>query len=152
MGGACASWRVVDDYARECLALVADTSISGIRVARELDKIVAVHGRPAGIVSDNGTELTSTAILVWSIGKTSAWHYIAPGKPVQNAFIKSFNGRLKPCSRIIMRLKLPSAFSGVYGSASKASKEPNSFRLPLGSYSNAAEQSCIRAPLRTCPL
>jgi transposase InsO family protein len=55
-----------DDYTRECLALVADTSISGIRVARELDRIVAVRGRPGGIVSDNGTELTSTAILAWS--------------------------------------------------------------------------------------
>ena len=51
---------VVDDYTRECLALLADTSISGIRVARELDKIVATRGRPGGIVSDNGTELTSS--------------------------------------------------------------------------------------------
>ena len=86
---------VVDDYTRECLALVADTSISGIRVARELDKIVAVRGRPGGIVSDNGTELTSTAILAWSDRQKVAWHYIAPGKPVHNAFIESFNGRLR---------------------------------------------------------
>ena len=86
---------VVDDYTRECLALVADTSISGIRVARELDKIVAVRGRPGGIISDNGTELTSTAILAWSDRQKVAWHYIAPGKPVQNAFIESFNGRLR---------------------------------------------------------
>ena len=86
---------VVDDYTRECLALVADTSISGIRVARELDKIIAVRGRPGGIVSDNGTELTSTAILAWSDRQNVAWHYIAPGKPVQNAFIESFNGRLR---------------------------------------------------------
>src|SRR5215471_1036019 len=78
---------VVDDGTRECLALVADTSISGIRVARELDRIVAVRGRPGGIVSDNGTELTSTAILAWSDRQKVAWHYIAPGKPVQNAFI-----------------------------------------------------------------
>src|SRR5215831_16549408 len=66
---------VVDDYTRECLVLVADTSISGVRVAHELDKIIAVRGRPGGIVSDNGTELTSTAILAWSdrhkIGITS---------------------------------------------------------------------------------
>ena len=88
---------VVDDSTRECLALVADTSISGIRVARELDKIVAVRGRPGGIVSDNGTELTSTAILAWSDRQKVAWHYIAPGKPVHNAFIESFNG---PCSDI----------------------------------------------------
>ena len=86
---------VVDDYTRECLALVADTSISGIRVAHELNKIVAVRGPPGGIISDNGTELTSTAILVWSDRQKVVWHYIAPGKPVQNAFIESFNGRLR---------------------------------------------------------
>ena len=74
---------------------MADTSISGIRVARELDKIVAVRGPPGGIISDNGTELTSTAILVWSDRQKVVWHYIAPGKPVQNAFIESFNGRLR---------------------------------------------------------
>src|SRR5215469_12713638 len=54
-----------------------------------------VRGRPGGIVSDNGTELTSTAILAWSDRQKVAWHYIAPGKPVQNAFIESFNGRLR---------------------------------------------------------
>ena len=86
---------VVDDATRECLALVADTSISGIRVARELDRIVARRGRPGAIVSDNGTELTSNAILAWSDRHKVAWHYIAPGKPVQNAFIESFNGRLR---------------------------------------------------------
>lgn len=86
---------VVDDYTREYLALVVDTSISGIRVSPELGKIVAVRGRPAGIVSDNATELTSTAILAWSDRQPVAWHYIAPGKPVQNAFIESFNGRLR---------------------------------------------------------
>ena len=86
---------VVDDYTRECLALVVDTSISGLRVARELDKIVAVRDRPGGIVSENGTELTSTGILAWSDRQKIAWHYIAPGKLVQNAFIESFNGRLR---------------------------------------------------------
>jgi putative transposase len=86
---------VVDDGTRECLALVADTSISGSRVARELDRIVARRGRPGGIVSDNGTEPTSNAILAWSDRQKVAWHYIAPGKPAQNAFIESFNGRLR---------------------------------------------------------
>ncbi len=56
---------VVDDHTRECLALVADTSLSGARVVRELDAIIAARGRPATIVSDNGTELTSTAVLAW---------------------------------------------------------------------------------------
>ena len=86
---------VVDDFTRECLGLVADTSLSGRRVARELDGIIARHGRPATIVSDNGTELTSTAILRWSQDQRVDWHYIAPGKPTQNAFIESFNGKLR---------------------------------------------------------
>jgi putative transposase len=87
---------VVDDCTRECLALVADTSISGRRVARELDDIVRRRGRrPDTIVSDNGTELTSNAILGWADETSVGWHYIAPGKPQQNGFIESFNGRLR---------------------------------------------------------
>jgi putative transposase len=86
---------VVDDHTRECLGLVADTSLSGKRVARELDTIIAMRGLPASIVSDNGTELTSMAILRWCQETQVEWHYIAPGKPTQNAFIESFNGRLR---------------------------------------------------------
>jgi len=86
---------VVDDCTRECLALVADTSISGVQVARELDQFVARRGKPAAITSDNGTELTSNAILAWAEDRGVAWRYIQPGKPVQNAFIESFNGRLR---------------------------------------------------------
>ena len=56
---------VIDDYSRECLALVADTSLSGQRVARELDAIIAPRGKPKTIVSDKGTELTSMAVLKW---------------------------------------------------------------------------------------
>lgn len=86
---------VVDDYTRECLALVADTSLSGRRVARELDGIIARRGRPHTIVSDNGTELTSMAILKWCQDTGVEWHYIAPGKPTQNAFVESFNGSFR---------------------------------------------------------
>jgi putative transposase len=86
---------VVDDFSRECLALIADTSISGMRVARELDAVITGRGRPKAIVSDNGTELTSLAILSWSQEHRVDWHYIAPGKPTQNAFIESFNGKLR---------------------------------------------------------
>jgi putative transposase len=86
---------VVDDFTRECLCLVADTSLTGTRVARELDGLVARRGRPLGCVSDNGTELTSLAILRWSQERGVDWHYIAPGKPTQNAFVESFNGRFR---------------------------------------------------------
>lgn len=86
---------VNDDCTRENLALVADTSLSGVRVARELDRLIRLYGKPGTIVSDNGTELTSRAILEWQSDTNVTWHYIQPGKPTQNAFIESFNGRLR---------------------------------------------------------
>jgi putative transposase len=87
---------VVDDFTREALGTVVDTSLSGLRVARELDRLVAERGAtPAMVVSDNGTELTSTAILRWAEERRVEWHYIAPGKPVQNAFVESFNGKFR---------------------------------------------------------
>ncbi len=86
---------VNDDCCRENLGLVADTSISGARVARELDAMVRLYGKPGSIVSDNGTEFTSKAILKWAKDNDVEWHYIDPGKPQQNAFIESFNGSLR---------------------------------------------------------
>jgi putative transposase len=86
---------VVDDFTRECLAAVPDTSISGKRVARELSSLVERRGKPAMIVSDNGTEFTSNAILSWAAEHQVDWHYIAPGKPTQNAFAESFNGKMR---------------------------------------------------------
>lgn len=86
---------VIDDCTRESLALIADTSISGARVARELDALIRLYGKPRTIVSDNGSELTSRAMLEWQNATGVNWHYITPGKPTQNAFIESFNGRLR---------------------------------------------------------
>ena len=86
---------VVDDFTRECLAIEVDTSISGSRVARVLDRIADLRGLPKTIVMDNGTELTSLAMLAWSAEHRVRLHYIAPGKPTQNAFIESFNGKFR---------------------------------------------------------
>ena len=86
---------VIDDFSRECLATVVDNSISGVRVGRELDRIAGLRGYPFMVVSDNGTELTSNAILQWQEERGVEWHYIAPGKPMQNSFVESFNGRLR---------------------------------------------------------
>ncbi len=86
---------VINDCTRECLCLVADTSLSGARVARELSALIRVYGKPGCIVSDNGTEFTSRAILKWADENEVPWHYIDPGKPQQNAFIESFNGSLR---------------------------------------------------------
>ncbi len=77
---------VVDDVPRECLAAIPDTSISGRREARELTALIERRGKPRMglIVSDNGTELTSNAILKWCAEHKVEWHYIAPGKPMRD--------------------------------------------------------------------
>ena len=85
---------VVDDFSRECLATVVDTSLGGVRVVRELERLTIERALPETVVSDNGTELTSGAVLRWATRRV-AWHYIEPGKPVQNAFIESFNSKLR---------------------------------------------------------
>jgi putative transposase len=86
---------IADDVTRECLAAIPDISISGKRVARELTALINERGKPGMIVSDNGTEFTSNAILHWSKQHQVEWHYIAPGKPMQNGYIESFNGRMR---------------------------------------------------------
>src|SRR4030095_4822274 len=86
---------IVDAVTRECLAAIADTSISGRRVARELTELIGRRGKPGTIVSDHGNEFTSNAILAWSKDHRVEWHYIAPGKPMQNGFCESFNGRMR---------------------------------------------------------
>ena len=86
---------VVDDVTRECLAAIPDTSISGRRVARELTALIAKRGKPGMIVSDHGTEFTSNAMLAWAGEHRVTWHFIAPGKPMQNAYCESFNGRMR---------------------------------------------------------
>jgi len=85
---------IVDDFSRECLATVVDTSLGGVRVVRELERLATERTLPQIVVSDNGTELTSGAVLRWATGRL-AWHYIEPGKPVQNAFVESFNSKLR---------------------------------------------------------
>jgi putative transposase len=86
---------VTDDITHECLCAVADTSISGHRVARELTAIIECRGKPGMIVSDNGTELTSHAIFAWCRDHKIDWHYITPGKPMQNGYVESFNGKMR---------------------------------------------------------
>ena len=86
---------IVDDVTRECLAAIPDTSISGRRVVRELTALIERRGTPGMIVSDHGTEFTSNAMLAWAQERKVAWHFIAPGKPMQNGFCESFNGRMR---------------------------------------------------------
>jgi putative transposase len=151
---------VMDDFTRECLCLVADTSLSGARVARELTTIMARRGaRPRLCVSDNGTEFTSTAILTWSQASKVDWHYIAPGKPQQNAFAESFIGRLRDeCLNETLFTSLPQAravlaswqrdynevrpHSGLHG------QTPASIRLPPGSPASSPLRAGFAGGLR----
>ena len=86
---------VIDDVTKESLTAVVDTSLSGRRVAQELTALIERHGKPGVIVSDNGTEFTSNAILEWAEKMQVKWHYIAPGKPMQNGNCEAFNGRMR---------------------------------------------------------
>ena len=77
-----------DDCTGECLAAIADISLSGLRVARELDRLIAKRGRPKTIVSDNGTELTSSVILCWAERTEVDWHYIDQGVQLGEFFFQ----------------------------------------------------------------
>ena len=87
---------IVDAFTRESLAIEVDTSLSGVRVARVLNRVITERGQaPEEIVLDNGPELTSKALDQWAYERGVRLCFIEPGKPVQNAYIESFNGRLR---------------------------------------------------------
>jgi putative transposase len=86
---------VVDTFTRECLALEVDSCLPSQRVTRALDRIIFERGRPESIRMDNGSELTSRHFLAWGLERRIALNYIQPGKPVQNAFAESFNGKFR---------------------------------------------------------
>jgi len=86
---------MVDDCTRECPAIEVDTSLSGLRVRRVLDRVVAERGLPEAIVLDNGPEFRGRALAAWSEERGVRLEFIQPGKPVQNAYVESFNGRLR---------------------------------------------------------
>jgi putative transposase len=86
---------IVDDFTRECRAIEVDTSLSGHRVVRALDTLAAEYGRPKTLLTDNGPEFTSKALELWAYRNGVALQFIQPGKPMQNAFAESFNGRFR---------------------------------------------------------
>ncbi len=120
---------VVDDFTRECLATVVDTSLSGQRVVRELGAIIARRGKPCMIMSDNGTELVSRAILRFTEDTGIEWHYIAPGKPVRD----------KPSSR--------ASTAGCAMNASTSTPSPRSPR-PEGSSKPGGSTTTPSGPIR----
>lgn len=86
---------VIDDCTRECVAIEVDTSIGGARVARVLEQLTETRGTPAVIVCDNGPEFTGTALDEWAHRRGVRIQFIRPGKPVENAFVESFNGKFR---------------------------------------------------------
>jgi putative transposase len=86
---------IMDDFTRECVAIEIDSSLSGQRVARVLDNLVSTRGLPKVITCDNGTEFTSKAMQRWQARHDVRLNFIEPGKPMQNGYVESFNGRLR---------------------------------------------------------
>jgi putative transposase len=86
---------VVDDCTREMIGQLVSVSISGRQVARFLEQLIEIRGKPYGIVCDNGTEFTSKAMFFWSKESNVKLQFIQPGKPTQNAFVESLNGKFR---------------------------------------------------------
>jgi len=86
---------IVDDFTRECLAIEVDRSLPGVRVVRVLERLAASIGLPALIVVDNGPEFVSRAVDAWTYAHGVTLRFIRPGKPVENAYIESFNGKFR---------------------------------------------------------
>lgn len=86
---------VVDDFTREAPTIEVDTSLGGVRVTRVLDRLKIERGLPVQIRSDNGPEFTSRAVEQWAYDNGVEWHFIEPGKPTENAYVESFNGKFR---------------------------------------------------------
>lgn len=86
---------IVDDFSREIVGQLTEFSISGQRVARFLNQMMETRGKPSSITCDNGTEFTSKAMFFWSKESGVKLNFIQPGKPTQNAFVESFNGKFR---------------------------------------------------------
>jgi putative transposase len=86
---------IVDDFTRECLAIEVDRSLPGLRVARVLDRLHAAIGLPHAIVVDNGPEFAGRTLDAWAYARGVALRFIRPGKPIENAYVESFNGKFR---------------------------------------------------------
>ena len=101
---------VIDDFTRESLATEVDTSLPSLRVTRVLDRLVAERGLPELITVDNGPEFAGKTLDACAYAHGIHLHFIDPGKPVQNAYIESFNGRLREeCLNEHWFMSLPAA-------------------------------------------
>jgi putative transposase len=105
---------VVDQYTRECLCAHADRSQTGEKVSAQLERVIALRGAPESITSDNGSEFAGQAMDYWAHQVGVKLDFIRPGKPVENSYIESFNGRLRDeCLNVEMFLDLADAQSKI---------------------------------------
>ena len=154
---------VVDTFTRECLALEVDTSFASRRVTRVLDEVIAQRGRPRRLLMDNGSELTSRHFLSWGTEWKLELAYIQPGKPVQNAHVESFNGKLRDeCLNVSWfrnlwqaRVRID-AWRKEYNSARPHSslgyKTPQAFRESFAPSPRSLEMPQILAPVKAATL
>ena len=86
---------IVDDFTRECVAIEVDRSLPGLRVVRVLDRLAEIVGLPEILVMDNGPEFSGRALDTWAYARGVQLRFIRPGKPIENAFVESFNGKFR---------------------------------------------------------
>jgi putative transposase len=86
---------IVDDFTRECVAIEVDRSLPGLRVARVLDRLHTTIGLPQCIVVDNGPEFAGRTLDAWAYARGVTLRFIRPGKPIENAYVESFNGKFR---------------------------------------------------------
>ena len=94
-GRAFRTLNVVDDFSRECVAIEVDSSLSGERVTRVLDQVIERRGKPDSLVMDNGPEFAGRALDAWAYRRGIQLDFIRPGKPIENCFVESFNGKFR---------------------------------------------------------
>ena len=94
-GRAFRTLNIVDDYTRECVAIEVDRSLPGLRVTRVLERLRATVGLPQSIVLDNGPEFAGRTLEAWAYANTLTLCFIRPGKPIENAYVESFNGKFR---------------------------------------------------------
>jgi putative transposase len=94
-GRAFRTLNIVDDFTRECLAIEVDRSLPGLRVARVLDRLHAAVGLPQTVVVDNGPEFAGRTLDAWAYAHGVTLRFIRPGKPIENAYVQSFNGKFR---------------------------------------------------------
>jgi putative transposase len=94
-GRAFRTLNIVDDFTRECVAIEVDRSLPGLRVTRVLDRLEATVGLPQTIVVDNGPEFAGRTLDAWAYAHGVTLRFIRPGKPIENAYVESFNGKFR---------------------------------------------------------